>query len=89
MRSIIFSGYMKFRIESRGFDLQMIEELLKFSAERYLDAETNRIIAIGDHGKILVCIPYEKMDEVIHPVTVHATTRQQINFRIKTGRYVL
>jgi hypothetical protein len=35
----------------------------------------------------LVLIPYEETDTKITPVTVHATTRQQIKFRINTGRF--
>jgi len=32
-------------------------------------------------------IPYEAEARTITPVTVHATTRQQINLRLKTGRF--
>ena len=37
----------------------------------------------------LVVIPYERSDNVVAPVTIHAITRQQIRFRVKTGRFVI
>jgi hypothetical protein len=82
----IFSEYLKYRAETRGYDIGKIEDILKFSTERYLDTITNRMIAIGKHDKRLVMIPYEISKNSIKPVTIHATSRQQINFRLKTGR---
>ena len=32
---------------------------------------------------------YEKSDDKVTPVTVHVVTRQQITYRLKTGRLVL
>ena len=55
----IFSEYLKYRVETRGYALDKIEDILKFSTERYLDTITNRMIAIGKHDKRLVMIPYE------------------------------
>lgn len=37
--------------------------------------------------KVLVMIPYETDEDSITPITIHITTRQQINFRLKTGRF--
>jgi hypothetical protein len=82
----IFSEYLKYRAETRGYDLGEIEDILRSSTERYLDTITNRMIAIGRHDKRLVMIPYEISKNFIKPVTIHATSRQQINFRLKTGR---
>lgn len=46
------------------------------------------MVVVGKQGKSLVTIPYEVgEDGAVIPVTVHATTRQQINYRIKSGRY--
>ena len=53
----IFSEYLKYRVETRGYDLGKIENILKFSTERYLDTITNRMIAIGRRDKRLVMIP--------------------------------
>ncbi len=82
----IFSEYLRYRVETRGYDIGKIEDILKFSTERYLDTITNRMIAIGKHDKRLVMIPYEISKNSIKPVTIHATSRQQINFRLKAGR---
>ena len=53
----------------------------------YFDVATQRMIAVGKHDDRIVIIPYETAGDTIVPVTVHATTRQQIKFRLKTGRF--
>ncbi len=49
---IIWIAYLKYRAELRGFDLAKIEWILRFGEERYCDAVTGRMIAIGKHGGI-------------------------------------
>lgn len=85
--SIIWSDYIKYRADLRGFELAKIENILRHSGERYFDTITRRMIAVGKHDDRLVLIPYEKKGNAITPITIHATTRQQINFRLKTGRF--
>jgi hypothetical protein len=72
----------------RGFELEKIEKILRYSVERYFDTGTRRMIAVGKHDNRMVMVPYEEKEDTITPVTIHATTRQQINFRLKTGRFV-
>ena len=85
--SIVWTTYLKYRAKLRGFELDKIDHILRHSTERYFDTVTQRMIVIGRHDNSLVLIPYEtKGDEVI-PVTIHTTTRQQINFRLKAGRF--
>jgi len=84
---IAWSDYMKYRIDLRGYDLATVEEILRHSSERYLDTVTGRMVVIGRHEKILVMIPYELKGRTLMPVTIHATSRQQINSRIKSGRF--
>lgn len=78
---------MKYRARLRGFDLAKIEDIVRYATERYIDTATGRFVVIGRHDKVLVMIPYETDEDTITPVTIHATTRQQINFRLRTGRY--
>lgn len=87
MAEVIWTGYMKFRAELRGFDLATIEQIVRFSEERYFDTATQRRVAVGRHGKQLVMIPYEQESERVTPVSIHSTTRQQINLRLQTGRF--
>jgi hypothetical protein len=47
---------------------------------------TGRLVAIGRHVNLLVMIPNEREGGRVTPVTIHATTRQQINARLKSGR---
>ncbi len=85
----VWTDYMKYRAALRGFDLDKIEDIVRYSAERYLDTETGRQIVIGHHNQKLVMIAYEANQTSITPITIHATTRQQIRFRIRTRRYTL
>ena len=85
--TIVWSEYMKYRIDLRGYDLMTVEQILRYSSERYVDTATGRVVAIGRHEKLLVMIPYELKRRTLTPVTIHATSRQQINSRVKSGRF--
>jgi len=85
--TIIWTEYLKYRAALRGFDLAKLEHIIRHSSERYFDTETGRSVVVGHHDAQLVIIPYEMKEETVTPVTVHATTRQQIRFRLRTGRF--
>ncbi|MFQ6127050.1 MAG: hypothetical protein ACE5R6_20940 [Candidatus Heimdallarchaeota archaeon] len=78
---------MRYGARLRGFDLAKIEDIVRYSTERYFDTTTGRSVVIGRHDTLLVMIPYETNEDTITPITMHATTRQQINFRLRAGRY--
>jgi len=84
---VIWTDYMLHRAQIRGFDLKIVEQIVQFAEERYFDTVTQRRVAIGRHGNRLVVIPYEQEGDSFTPVTIHATTRQQIAFRLRTGRF--
>jgi hypothetical protein len=84
---IIWTDYIKRRARLRGFDLAKMEHIVRFSSERYIDTATGRLIVVGRHDDRLVMIPYEIVKGSITPVTIHATTRPQIRFRLRTGRF--
>ena len=85
---IVWTDYVKYRADVRGFDLEKIEEILRYSDERYFDVVTLRQIAIGRHSDRIIMIPYESSENLITPVTIHVINRQQIKFRLKTGRFI-
>ncbi|MCK6561487.1 hypothetical protein HUU39_07345 [candidate division KSB1 bacterium] len=85
---IEWTDYLRYKATLRGFDLGIIESILKFSPERYFDSAAGRRAAVGRHDDKLVIVPYEANEEVIVPITIHAITRQQINFRIRIGRFI-
>jgi len=87
MTTIVWSEYMKYRIKLRGFSLGKVEEILKYSAERYFDNSSHRMVAVGKHDNRLVIIPYDQENDAITPATIHATSRQQIKFRLNSGRF--
>jgi hypothetical protein len=84
---IVWTDYMKYRAELRGFDLSRIEQILRYSEERHRDTATGRAVAVGRHRNCLVMVPFERDGERVTPVTVHTTSRQQISLRIKSGRF--
>lgn len=84
---IVWTDYLKYRAGLRRFDLVIVEKVLRFSEERYFDTVTGRQVVIGRHGGLLIMIPYEQIGDDIIPITIHATTRQQVNFRLKSGRF--
>ncbi|MBI4515204.1 MAG: hypothetical protein HY699_05235 [Deltaproteobacteria bacterium] len=84
---VVWTEYLKHRARVRGFDLAGIEEIVRFSDERYFDTASQRRVAIGKHGRRLVMIPYEQAGDTLTPITIHATTRQQTNLRVRVGRY--
>lgn len=56
MLTIVWTEYFKYRTQTRGFDLNQLEQILRYSGERYRDTQTSRLIAIGRHGYSLVMI---------------------------------
>ena len=88
MITVIWTDYLKYKADLRGFDLPSIEKIVRFSDERYLDTATQRMVVVGWYGNRLVMIPYEQEADTMTPVTIHSTTRQQINFRLQTGRLI-
>jgi hypothetical protein len=89
LSTYIWTEYLKHRVRSRRFDLAIIEQILSFSPERYLDMVTRRMVVVGRHGHCLVIVPYDQEGDIITPVTIHATTRPQINLRLRTGRFIV
>jgi hypothetical protein len=88
MVRVLLTDYLSYRARLRGFNLAAIEDIVRFSDERYLDTATQRMVAVGRDGDLLVMVPYDhETEETMTPVTVHSTTRQQITFRVRTGRF--
>jgi len=87
MREIAWTPYLHHRASLRGYDLSTIEQIVRFSEERYFDMTTQRMVAVGRHADRLVIVPYDQEGQTVTPVTIHATTRQQIRFRLRTGRF--
>jgi hypothetical protein len=85
---VVWTDYMQFRAKHRGYQLNKIEEIVRYSAERYFDTVTHRQQVVGKHDKRLVVIAMDREGDKVTPVTVHAITRQQIIFRLRSGRFI-
>ena len=86
--TIVWTEYMKYRLSLRVYDLAKVEQILRYSSERYRDTVTGRAVVIGRHENLIVMIPYEPEGRTLTPVTIHAISRQQISSRIKSGRFM-
>jgi hypothetical protein len=78
---------MRYRLRLRGFDLATVQQIVRHATERYVDTGTGRLVAVGRHGERLVRVPYERIEDTLTPVTVHVTSRQQVNIRVRSGRF--
>ena len=87
--NVIFSEYFRYKARLRGFHLTQLEEILRYSSERYVDTVTGRLIVVGRHAHDIVMIPYEQHKDTLTPITAHVVTRQQITYRLNTGRLVI
>jgi hypothetical protein len=87
-KRVNWTEYLKYRARTREFDLEVVEQIVQYSTERYYDTATLRTVAVGKHDKRLVLVPYDSDEDSITPVTVHAVSRPQIDLRIRTGRFI-
>ena len=87
-KRVTWTEYLEYRARTREYDLDVIEHIARLSTERYYDTATLRSVAVGKHDKRLVLVPYDSDEDSITPVTIHAVTRPQIEFRIRTGRFI-
>ncbi|MCB1936951.1 MAG: hypothetical protein KDF59_13530 [Nitrosomonas sp.] len=78
MKDIVWTDYFKYRVKLRGFNLKNVEEIIRYSTERYYDTVTDRLVVVGKDSNVMVMIPYETDEEksMITPVTIYATNRQ-------------
>ncbi len=86
--TIKWTEYVKYRAKLRSYKIALIEHIVRYSEERYFDTVTQRMIVIGKHENRLVLVSYEKEENDIISVTIHAASCQQVNFRLKTGRFI-
>ena len=84
--TIVWTQYMKYLLSLLGYDPAKVENLLRHSAECYMDTVTGRAVVIGRHESLLVMIPYDRDGDTLTPVTIHAITQQQIISRFRSGR---
>ena len=70
MVKMIWTDYMQYRAELRGFDLRSLENIIRFSGSRYNDTVTGSQIVVGKPNQELVMIPYEINEDSITPITV-------------------
>jgi len=84
---IHWTDYMTYRLHLRGFDIATVERIVRYSDERYFDTVTGRSVVVGRYHQHLAIIPYERVAQTLTPVTIHVTSRQQILFRLKSGRF--
>lgn len=83
---ILWTDYFLYRASERNLDLSQIEKILRYSSERYIDTDTGSHMAIGSMGTHVILVAYDVTEDCYEAITAHATNRQQISFRLKSGR---
>jgi len=84
---IVWTDYFLYRATERKLDLSQIEKILRYSSERYVDTDTGSRIAIGSVENHIILVAYDLIEDGYEVITSHATNRQQITFRLNSGRY--
>ena len=53
-KDIVISDYVLYRARTRGFSIQDIQSIVRYSEERYFDVETRRLVAVFlDTGRFM------------------------------------
>jgi hypothetical protein len=86
-RKVIWTDYFLYRASIRDLDLAEIEKIVRYSPEHYVDSDTLSNVVVGLHKNDLLLVAYEITEIGYEVVTAHTTTRQQITFRLESGRY--
>jgi hypothetical protein len=88
MKVNLTNKYFLYRLKVREYEIEKIESILKTSSEVYVDSDTGRNIKVGKHDTVLVIVAYDiEQDGSTTPVTVYQTSRKQINYYLKKGRF--
>lgn len=92
MMKIIITKHALQRLKIRKITKKMVKEIIDDPEEEYYDNIQQSCIAIksmlygGKIKKISVYFHYEDLNVKIH--TVHPERKQEINNRLKNGRYI-
>ncbi|MBI2338031.1 hypothetical protein HYU95_02505 [Candidatus Daviesbacteria bacterium] len=83
---------MKSRLELRNISKKTGQNIFEKSQEFYWDNLRNHHIAVGRvryKGKIRKMLAaYDKIGDTIELITIHPITDEEINQRIKSGRWI-
>lgn len=86
-----YSDHLRFRIRVRGIPEPMPEQIYRESKQHYYNHHTLRHIAIMEvhyrQRRTLMMIAYDQMPDHVEIITIHPITRDQIQERLRTGRW--
>ena len=92
-KEIHYTDYFRYRMQFRRIPDGVPEQIFLHAIERYFDTETQRNIAVhqirlGRGRRAQIMLAYEEYDDYVEFVTIHKIKRREINFRIRTGRWI-
>ncbi len=93
MTEIRFTEYFRERLRLRNVPETIVRKILTESTERYFDVETLRFVAVarasfGRKGARLLMVAYEQEGDILTAVTIHDVTRQQVQARVESARWI-
>lgn len=93
LKEIHYSDYFRYRMQFRRIPEGVPEQIFLHATERYFDTETQRNVAVhrvrlGRRRRAQMMLAYEEYANHVEFVTIHKINRREINFRIRTGRWI-
>lgn len=88
----ILTDHLKSRLKLRNISGSIVENIFKESQEFYWDNLRNHHVAVGQaqyKGKMRkMLVAYDKIGNTIEFITVHPITAEEIDQRVKSGRWM-
>jgi len=89
---IVYRPHLKRRLKQRKIPYDYPKKIYFRAKQKFIDTETDHYIAVSKleyAGKLRnLAISYDIIGQNIEIVTVHPTSDQEINNKIKSGRWV-
>lgn len=91
MKKVVYSLHIQFRLSFREIPQNLPRKIYNSSKERYLDTQTQKLIAISKikyKNKLReMAVTYEETEDRVTLITIHPLKISQKSHRIKSGRW--
>lgn len=91
---IKYSNHLRERTRIRDLPYNLAKDVLIFAVERYYDAATHYLVAVGKTKykkkvrELAVIYKEDEANKILEAITIHPLKQGQKENRIKTGRWV-
>lgn len=88
---ITYSNHLRFKMQARAIPEQMPGQIYLESTQRYYNHHSLRRIAVMEvhyrQRRTLMMIAYDQTSDQAEIITIHPITRDQIQERLRAGRW--